>query len=152
MRRAEQSPGAGVAGARPGLPGWRAWAAVAVGGLIGTELRYGAGLVFPEAAGTIPWTTLVINVVGSFVLAALTTVWIARPKTAFWLRAGLGPGLLGSFTTFSAVVFAIDEQFRGGFHASWLAYLGLSVVLGLGAAAAGWKTGKALADLSGGAA
>ncbi|MET4135689.1 CrcB family protein [Pseudarthrobacter sp. PvP090] len=132
--------------------GWRAWAAVAAGGLIGTELRYGAGLVFPETAGTIPWTTLVINVVGSFVLAALTTVWIARPRTAFWLRAGLGPGLLGSFTTFSAVVFVIDQQFRAGFHAGWLAYLGLSLVLGLGAAAAGWKTGKALADLSGGAA
>ena len=105
--------------------------------------------MFPEAAGSVPWTTLVINVVGSFVLAALTTVWIARPKTAFWLRAGLGPGLLGSFTTFSAVVFSIDQLFRGGFHASWLAYLGLSLVLGLGAAAAGWKTGKALADLSG---
>ena len=132
--------------------GWRAWAAVAAGGLIGTELRYGAGLVFPEAAGTIPWTTLVINVVGSFVLAALTTVWIARPKTAFWLRAGLGPGLLGSFTTFSAVVSVIDQQFRGGFHASWLAYLGLSLALGLGAAAAGWKTGKALACLGGGTA
>src|SRR5512134_797844 len=133
-------------------PRWRAWVAVAVGGLIGTELRYGAGLLFPEAAGGVPWTTLVINVVGSFVLAALTTVWIARPKTAFWLRAGLGPGLLGSFTTFSAVVFAIDQLFHAGLHASWLAYLGLSLVLGLGAAAAGWKTGKAVADLSGGAA
>ena len=133
------------------LPGWRAWAAVAVGGLIGTELRYGAGLVFPETAGSVPWTTLVINVVGSFVLAVLTTVLIARPKTSFWLRAGLGPGLLGSFTTFSAVVFTIDQQIRGGFHASWLAYLALSLVLGLGAAAAGWKTGKTLADLAGGA-
>lgn len=151
MKRAAPAPAPAAAGARPGLPGWRAWAAVAVGGLIGTELRYGAGLVFPEAAGTIPWTTLVINIVGSFVLAALTTVWIARPKTAFWLRAGLGPGLLGSFTTFSAVVFSIDQQFRGGLHAGWLVYLGLSLVLGLGAAAAGWKTGKALADLSGGA-
>ena len=132
--------------------GWRAWAAVAGRRTDrhGTPLR--AGLVFPETAGTMPWTTLVINVVGSFVLAALTTVWIARPKTAFWLRAGLGPGLLGSFTTFSAVVFVIDQQFRAGFHASWLAYLGLSLVLGLGAAAAGWKTGKAMADLSGGAA
>ena len=133
------------------LPGWRAWAAVAVGGLIGTELRYGAGLLFPETAGSVPWTTLVINVVGSFALAALTTVWIARPRTAFWLRAGLGPGLLGSFTTFSAVVFTIDQQFLGGFHASWLAYLALSLILGLGAAAAGWKTGKTLADLGGGA-
>ena len=136
---------------RAALPGWRAWLAVAVGGLIGTELRYGAGVLFPEAAGSVPWTTLVINVAGSFVLAALTTVWIARPKTAFWLRAGLGPGLLGSFTTFSAVVFTIDQQLRGGFPAVGLAYLGLSLVLGLGAAAAGWKAGKAVADLSGGA-
>ena len=88
-----------------------------------------------------------INVVGSFVLATLSTLWIARPKTAFWLRAGLGPGLLGSFTTFSAVVFSVDQQVRAGMHGTWLAYLGLSLVLGLGAAAAGWKTGKALADL-----
>jgi CrcB protein len=131
--------------------GWRAWTAVAVGGLVGTELRYGAGLLFPEPAGSIPWTTLGINVAGSFVLAALTTVWIARPKTAFWLRAGLGPGLLGSFTTFSAVVYAVDQLYRAGLHASWVAYLGLSLVLGLGAAAAGWKTGKALAGLGGGA-
>lgn len=137
----------GHAGKRPGLPGWRAWAAVAAGGLLGTELRYAAGQIFPEAAGAVPWTTLVINVAGSFTLAALTTLWIARPGTAFWLRAGLGPGLLGSFTTFSALIISIDQQFRGGFHAVWLAYLGLSLVLGLGAAAAGWKAGKALADL-----
>jgi fluoride exporter len=136
---------------RAGMPGWRAWAAVAVGGLLGTELRYAAGLLFPETAGAVPWTTLAINVAGSFVLATLTTIWIARPKTAFWLRAGIGPGLLGSFTTFSALVIAIDQQLRGGFHATWLAYLGLSLVLGLGAAAAGWKTGKAIADLGGGA-
>ncbi|MCX6500050.1 MAG: CrcB family protein [Arthrobacter sp.] len=133
-----------------GIPGWRAWAAVAVGGLVGTELRYGAGLVFPEATGTVPWTTLAINVAGSFVLAALTTLWMARPRTAFWLRAGLGPGLLGSFTTFSALTFAVDQQIRDGFHAVWLAYLALSLVLGLGAAAAGWKSGKALAGLRGG--
>lgn len=131
---------------RPGLPGWRAWAAVATGGLLGTELRYGAGLLFPEAAGAVPWTTLLINITGSFVLAALTTFWTARPGTAFWLRAGLGPGLLGSFTTFSAVVISADQQLRGGFPAAGLAYLGLSLVLGLGAAAAGWKTGKVLAD------
>ncbi|RNL56997.1 CrcB family protein [Arthrobacter oryzae] len=136
---------------RPGLPGWQAWTAVAVGGLVGTELRYGAGLLFPETSGAVPWTTLAINVVGSFVLATLTTVWIARPKTAFWLRAGIGPGLLGSFTTFSALVVAIDRDFRGGAHAVWLVYLGLSLVLGLAAAAAGWKTGKAIADRRGGA-
>lgn len=132
-------------------PGWRAWAAVAIGALVGTELRYGLGLLFPEAAGTVPWTTLFINVCGSFILAALTTLWIARPRTAFWLRAGIGPGLLGSFTTFSAVVFSVDQQARSGHHLVWLIYLGLSLVLGLGAAAAGWKAGKALSDRTGGA-
>lgn len=132
-------------------PGWRAWAAVAAGALVGAELRYGLGLLFPEAAGTVPWTTLSVNVSGSFILAALTTLWIARPKTAFWLRAGIGPGLLGSFTTFSAVVFSIDQQARAGQLMTCLIYLGLSLVLGLGAAAAGWKAGKALSDRTGGA-
>ncbi|PTT65522.1 fluoride efflux transporter FluC, partial [Arthrobacter sp. HMWF013] len=58
-----------------GMPDWRAWLAVAAGGLIGTELRYALGLVFPESAGQVPWTTLGINVAGSFVLAVLTTLW-----------------------------------------------------------------------------
>lgn len=135
-----------------GAPGWRAWLAVAGGGLIGTELRYGLGVAFPDAGGTMPWTTLCINVAGSFVLAALTTFWIARPHTAFWLRAGLGPGLLGSFTTFSAVMFSVDQFSRANLHLVWVAYLGLSLLLGLGAAAAGWRTGKILADRSGAAA
>lgn len=129
-----------------GLPDWRAWLAVAVGGLAGTELRYGLGLVFPESAGAVPWTTLGINVAGSFVLAALTTLWIARPATAFWLRAGLGPGVLGSFTTFSAVVFSTDRLARAEEHPVWIAYLALSLLLGLGAAAGGWRTGRLLAD------
>lgn len=128
------------------MPEWRAWLAVAAGGLAGTELRYGLGIAFPDQGGDMPWTTLGINVAGSFVLAALTTLWMARPHTAFWLRAGLGPGLLGSFTTFSAVVFSIDRLARAGEHPVWLAYLGLSLLLGLGAAAAGWRTGRLVVD------
>ena len=124
------------------MPRAGAWLAVAAGGLAGTELRYVLGLVFPELPGSIPWTTLSINVAGSFILAALTTVWMARPRTPFWLRAGLGPGLLGSFTTFSAVVFSLDQLVREGEHGVWTAYLGLSVVLGLAAAGLGWWTGK----------
>ena len=136
---------------KPGAPGRLALLAVAAGGLLGSELRYGLGLAFPDPAGAMPWTTLWINVAGSFILAALTTLWIARPHTAFWLRAGLGPGLLGSFTTFSAVVFAVDQSWRANIHLVSVAYLGLSLLLGLGAAAAGWRTGKLLADRSGAA-
>ncbi|MFD0757671.1 fluoride efflux transporter FluC [Arthrobacter ulcerisalmonis] len=123
------------------MPPTSAWWAVAVGGLVGSELRYGLSLVFPDAPGGIPWATLCINVLGSFVLAALTTYWLRRPQVSFWLRAGLGPGLLGSFTTFSAVVFATDQLAKAGLHGVWLAYLGLSLLLGLGAAALGWRIG-----------
>jgi CrcB protein len=125
-----------------GLPTARAWLAVAAGGLLGTELRYGLGLAFPDAPGSVPWATLWINVAGSFVLATLTTVWMARPETAFWLRAGLGPGLLGSFTTFSAVVFSVDQLARAGGHLVGVAYLALSVLLGLAAAGVGWRFGR----------
>ena len=128
---------------------WKAWAAVAAGGLVGTELRFGLGILFPEQAGSVPWTTLAINVTGSFVLGMLTTVWIARPHTAFWLRAGIGPGLLGSFTTFSALVGSVDQLARGGFHAVWISYLVLSVLLGRAAAALGWRTGPAIAGARG---
>ena len=124
--------------------GWRVWTAVAAGGLLGTELRYVLGLLFPDQPGDLPWATLSINIAGSFVLAALTTIWIARPHTAFWLRAAIGPGVLGSFTTFSAVVFSTDRLARGGVPSLGLLYLGLSVLLGLAAAAAGWRTGRLL--------
>jgi CrcB protein len=128
-----------------GMPAGRAWLAVAAGGLIGTELRYGLALAFPDVPGSLPWATFWINSGGSFILAALTTLWMARPQTAFWLRAGLGPGLLGSFTTFSAVVFSVDQLARAGEHVVWAAYLVLSVVFGLAAAGVGWRFGKLVA-------
>ncbi|MDQ0825178.1 CrcB protein [Arthrobacter sp. B2I5] len=127
------------------MPTGRAWLAVAVGGLAGSELRYGLGLAFPDVPGSVPWATLAINISGSFVLAALTTVWMARPHTAFWLRAGIGPGLLGSFTTFSAVIFASDQLARAGAHPVWILYLGLSLGLGLAAAGLGWRSGRLIA-------
>ncbi|TQJ41488.1 CrcB protein [Arthrobacter sp. SLBN-112] len=127
------------------MPTGRAWLAVAVGGLIGSELRYGLGLAFPDVPGSVPWATLAINISGSFVLATLTTVWMARPHTAFWLRAGIGPGLLGSFTTFSAAIFASDQLARAGAHPVWILYLGLSLGLGLAAAGLGWRSGRLIA-------
>lgn len=132
-----------------GMPAGRAWLAVAAGGLLGTELRYGLGLVFPDVPGSVPWATLWINIGGSFVLAALTTIWMSRPHTAFWLRAGLGPGLLGSFTTFSAVVFSVGQLARAGEHLVWVAYLVLSLLLGLAAAGLGWRFGKVVAGVFG---
>ncbi|MFL4480219.1 fluoride efflux transporter FluC [Paeniglutamicibacter sp. ORCA_105] len=77
--------------------------AVAVGGFCGAALRVGLGLWFPDAPG-FPATTLAINVTGTAALAALTSYWQITRRAPGWLRAGVGTGFLGAFTTFSALV------------------------------------------------
>ncbi|WP_286166646.1 CrcB family protein [Arthrobacter sp. AQ5-05] len=78
-------------------------AAVAVGGLCGAGLRVGLGLWFPDGPG-FPAATLAINVAGTAALGALTSYWQVTHRGPGWLRAGIGTGFLGAFTTFSALV------------------------------------------------
>ena len=106
--------------------------AVLVGGMLGTALR-----LLLDTTVHQPLSTLLINVVGSLVLGFLTArVWPSAPP---WLKAGLGPGLLGSFTTFSA--FAVIVV-RLGFSVSSVLYVVLTVALGLAAAYAGLRLGR----------
>lgn len=117
--------------------GWLVWMALAVGAFIGTESRYVLGILLPETTGAFPWTTFGINMAGSFLLGVLTGSWTARPGTARWLEVGLGPGLLGSFTTFSAVsLIGVTEP------ELLLPYLGLSLAFGLAFAVAGVVVGQ----------
>lgn len=80
-------------------PSLRLTLAVAAGGAVGASARYGIGLTVP-GPGSFPWTTLGINVAGSFLLALLPALTLVRRSTAWTLA--LGPGLLGGFTTLSA--------------------------------------------------
>lgn len=76
--------------------------AVFVGGLVGTGLRLGIDALLPHADDEFPWSTFIINVSGSLALGFLVSrIWRTAPD---WLRYGLGTGLLGSFTTFSAFI------------------------------------------------
>lgn len=118
-------------------PAWQVWTAVAVGGFLGTEARYLLGLFLPDAPGGFPWTTLSINAAGSFALGWFTGRWASAHQGKLWLRAGLGPGLLGSFTTFSAVSLAAVLE-----PDLLLPYLAASLLLGLSAAAAGLAAGQ----------
>ncbi|UMG91061.1 CrcB family protein [Nocardioides sp. TF02-7] len=79
--------------------------AVAAGGAAGAVLRHLAGEAAPDGTG-FPWTTFAVNVAGSALLAALSLLRPVR-RSATW-AAGLGPGLLGGFTTLSAT----SEQAR----------------------------------------
>ena len=74
--------------------------AVAVGGALGALARWGLTEAFPSSTDAFPWTTFAINVTGSFVLALLPAFAAVRRNRV--LAVGLGPGLLGGYTTLSS--------------------------------------------------
>lgn len=81
--------------------------AVAGGGALGAVGRY---LVMAQIGHWFghgfPWSTLVVNVVGSFALGALIEILALAWSPAEPVRALLVVGLLGAFTTFST--FSLD--------------------------------------------
>jgi fluoride exporter len=119
--------------------------AVLAGGLVGTGLRLATDLALPHADVAFPWSTLIVNLIGTFALGWLAGGLWTRPSTPTWLKAGVGSGVIGSFTTLSAVMGSLAILAREG--EAWLAavYLGVSLVSGLVLAAAGLKVGSSLA-------
>ena len=134
----------GPGSVRRALPGWQAWAAVAVGGLAGSEARYLLTRLFPTDPVSFDTTIFAINVTASAALGFFTSWWLFRPAVPFWLRAGLGPGLLGSFSTFSAFALSIGTLLEAGRHGTWLLYAVLSTAAGLAAAGTGLAAGSAV--------
>jgi len=80
---------------------------VALGGAVGAAARYLLGNYFGIWVGTgFPWSTLTINIMGSFLLGVFVALsaFVWSPSAAF--RAFVVIGILGGFTTFSA--FSLD--------------------------------------------
>ena len=117
----------------------RALAVVALGGLLGASARYGVGLLLPHMAGTFPLGTLLINVVGGFLIGVLIDAVAERPL----LRPVAITGILGGFTTFSTYTVDIEQLLAAGRLATAGAYPVGTLV---GALAATWL-GLALARL-----
>ncbi len=110
--------------------------AVALGGAIGALLRW---LLDQWLLAGWPWPTLTVNLLGSLALGVLTVV-AARFAVPGWVRPGIGTGLLGGFTTFSAYVVQVHllagaegSSSPGGVAAAG-AYLLLTPLLCVGAA------------------
>ena len=80
---------------------------VALGGAIGSTARYGVNILAPRLLGEgFPWATFIVNIVGCFVMGALTAFLRTKMPDDETLLLFLTTGLMGGFTTFSA--FSLD--------------------------------------------
>lgn len=119
------------------------WIWVALGSALGGVGRYAVAKLWPSVPGGWPIATMSVNVIGSFVIGALSVWLTARAATdggaatseamrVFWMT-----GVLGGFTTYSA--FALETVGLAAEGSPWraAAYVGSTVVLCVAAAWAG---------------
>ncbi len=115
---------------------------IAIAGAAGALSRYGIG----SAVGprSFPWGTLGINLAGAFALGLVLRVAMLRD----WPQAVTLPvaiGFLGAFTTFSTFSVETVDLLRADRAPEAAAYVSVSVLGGLAAAALGYVAGRVLA-------
>ncbi len=117
------------------------WIVVAIGSAIGGVSRYGVGLLAARLWGqSFPVGTLLINIVGSFIIGfygALTLANGPMPASSD-MRAFVMIGFCGGFTTFSAFSLQTLELLRAGETLEAALYILLSNVLCIAGAFLGY--------------
>ncbi len=112
---------------------------VGLGGFCGALARYGlAALVCRLFSKGSFAGTLTVNALGCLLLGLLAGLAEAKLPLPAPTRLFLVVGVLGSFTTFSAVSYETFEFLRSGQAQAALLHSAGGLVLGLAAVAAGW--------------
>jgi CrcB protein len=120
-------------------------ALVAVGGAVGSVARYLMASSIQSSTGwSFPIGTVLVNILGCFLIGILYVLLVARPDPRQDLRALLMVGVLGGFTTFSSfsletVTMAMNGNYTGAT---------LNVVLSVAACLAGTVLGISLARIT----
>lgn len=106
---------------------------VAAGGAAGAVLRYLIGRIPLGSGQGFPIKTFIINVVGCFLIGAVTALaseqLSAHPRTVLFLKVGI----CGGFTTFSSFALETGGLIEKGTYSTAAAYIFLSVVSGISA-------------------
>ena len=110
---------------------------VGTGGFIGAVCRYLIGMIPLKEGCVFPIKTLMINIVGSFLIGIVTALAIKtdflNPRIVLFLKAGI----CGGFTTFSSFALETTDLMKDGKMHLAAIYTVLSVTLGALAVFAG---------------
>jgi CrcB protein len=118
---------------------------VALGGALGSIARYLMASRIQTATGwNFPLGTVLVNILGCFLIGILYVLLVARPDPRHELRALLITGVMGGFTTFSSfsletVTMAMNGNYGGA---------SLNVVVSVVACLVGTVLGIALARIT----
>ena len=127
------------------MPSPLTWAAVAAGGALGSIARFWlAAFVTTLTGPRFPYGTLLINVLGSFVIGVVAGFSLTPTRMGVHpdLRIFLMVGLCGGFTTFSSFSLQTLELAQLDDIGLALMYVGGSVVLCLLFVWFGWHLGR----------
>ena len=116
---------------------------IAVGGALGSLLRYWLSTWVTQATRLGGTGTLAVNLIGAFGLGLLLGLIQSRfPTIPRFVASGIGVGVFGGFTTFSSFMWDVVEHAEAGrlFVATLL--LLVTVVVGLLAMVAGVTLGQ----------
>ena len=119
---------------------------VGLGGFVGSSLRFAiSGWVHRlPGTSTFPYGTLVVNVIGCFLLGVLGGWAEHRQVLSPAARLFLMIGVLGGFTTFSTFAYETLSLAHGSETARAFANIALQVLLGLAAAWLGYASSRIL--------
>lgn len=118
-----------------------AYLLAALGGALGSLVRWTVAQALPRSSGDWPWATLTVNLAGCLLIGVLLAVLAARRPHDEHLRTFLGTGVLGGFTTFSAFAVEVADLLRAGVPLVAAGYVAVSVIGGLIAVAVGLRVG-----------
>lgn len=118
------------------------WLAVFLGGALGATLRFGVDLSLDATlADHGGWlATTFVNFLGAWLLGWIRGHGLAHVSAS--LRLGLTTGVLGSFTTWSAILVGVWVFVDAGSIPEALGFLALNLGGGVAAAWWGWSTGE----------
>ena len=118
---------------------------VCLGGAIGSGARYLTALWAASAFGpAFPFGTLIVNVLGSFLIAFIMHVGSATEMLSADVRVMLTTGVMGGFTTYSTFNYETTGYFREGAWMIGMLNVGVTVIGCLAAGLAGLVLARAL--------